>query len=104
MSWAKHARKALQKGENATVKPRGHSMEPKVMDGATVTLAPISKDNKVKKGDVVLCRVKGRDYLHLILGTRRAGKQWLIGNNKGGINGWVGPHALYGKATEIDNG
>ena len=31
-------------------------------------------------------------------------KQWLIGNNKGHTNGWVGPHALFGKAVEIDNG
>ena len=100
MSWAKRARKTLQKGEKTTVKPRGHSMEPLVMDGATVTLEPISDPSTVKKGDIVLCRVRGRDYLHLVKATRY-GKQWLIGNNRGHDNGWVGPHSLFGKATEI---
>jgi hypothetical protein len=28
----------------------------------------------------------------------------LIGNNRGGINGWVGPQAVYGLATKIENG
>lgn len=103
MSWAKRARKALKEGENATVKPRGHSMEPKVQDGSTVVLAPITDPKTVKKGDVVLCRVKGRDFLHLVHGTRY-GSQWLIGNNKGHVNGWIGAHALFGKAIEIGNG
>jgi hypothetical protein len=103
MSWAKRARKALQKGETTTVKPRGHSMDPLVKDGATVTLEPIDDPQTIKKGAIVLVRVKGRDYLHLVHGTRN-GKQWLIGNNKGHLNGWVGAHALFGKAVEIDNG
>jgi len=78
-------------------------MEPIVMDGATVTLKPITDPSTVRKGDVVLVRVKGSDYLHLVHATRH-GRQWLIGNNKGHTNGWVGPHALFGKAVEIDNG
>jgi hypothetical protein len=79
-------------------------MDPKVKDGATVVLDPLDTDAalNVKVGDVVLVRVKGRDYLHLV--QARRGKQVLIGNNKGGTNGWVGPNALYGIAVEIDNG
>jgi hypothetical protein len=30
------------------------------------------------------------------------GRRFLIGNNRGGINGWVGPHAIYGIATRIE--
>lgn len=47
-------------------------------------------------GDVVLVRVHGRVYLHLIKATD--GGRFLIGNNRGGINGWVGPDAIYGVA------
>jgi len=77
-------------------------MDPKVKSGAKVTLVPITDPEKIKVGDVVLVTVKGRDFLHLI--KARRGPQFLIGNNKGGTNGWVGPNALYGLATVIDNG
>ena len=103
MSWAKRAKKVLKEGQNATVKPRGHSMEPKVKDGATVLLEPIFDPSKIKVGDVVLVKVRGRDYLHLVK-ARRGSTRFLIGNNKGHTNGWVGGHALYGRAIEIDNG
>lgn len=101
MSWAKHAKKALREGQTATVRPRGHSMDPKVKDGALVTLRPVGEDPiTAKVGDVVLVKVKGRDYLHLIKAKR--GNQFLIGNNRGRINGWVHSAAVYGVATEIE--
>ena len=103
MSWAKKARKDLAEGKRVVIKPHGNSMDPIVKDGATVTLDPITDPSKIKKGDVVLCRVKGNDYLHLVHATRY-GTQWLIGNNKGHTNGWIGAHALFGKAVEIVNG
>jgi len=28
--------------------------------------------------------------------------RFQIGNNQGRINGWVGPHAIYGKATKVE--
>jgi hypothetical protein len=31
----------------------------------------------------------------------RRGDQFLIGNNRGGINGWVGRQAIFGLATEV---
>jgi hypothetical protein len=99
VGWAKRAKQSLLGGETAIVSPKGNSMSPKVESGATVTLEPVDPDT-LKKGDVVLVTVKGRDYLHLV--KARRGKQLLIGNNKGGTNGWVGPHAIYGKATKIE--
>ncbi len=33
MSWAKHAKEALQRGDTVQVRPRGHSMTGKVNDG-----------------------------------------------------------------------
>jgi len=76
-------------------------MDPLIVSGARVTLEPVDPDT-VKKGDIVLVRVKGRTYLHLV--KARRGKQVLIGNNKGHINGWASPDSVYGIVTEIDNG
>jgi hypothetical protein len=53
-----------------------------------------------KVGDIVLVRVRGRVYPHLIKAVD--GRRFLIGNNHDGINGWASPHALYGIATRIE--
>ncbi len=74
-------------------------MAGKVDDGDIVTLAPVEvKDVQVE--DVVLVRVRGRILLHLV--KAKDGKRLLIGNNRGGVNGWVGPSAIYGKAVQIE--
>lgn len=102
MSWAKRAREELREGKTVTITPHGNSMDPKVKNGAKVTLTPITDPEKIKEGDIVLVSVKGKDFLHLV--KARRGAQYLIGNNKGGTNGWVSAHALHGLATEINNG
>ena len=51
--------------------------------------------------DIVLLKVRGRDYLHLIKATNNG--RFQIGNNRGHINGWVGPNCIYGKAIAIDH-
>jgi len=96
MSWAKHAKERLLKGETVTVKPRGYSMKGRVNDGDTVVL---SSCKEFKVDDIVLVRVKGCDYLHLIKAID--GKRFLIGNNRGRINGWVGRRAIFGIAERI---
>lgn len=75
-------------------------MKGKVNDGARVTLAPVDPSS-LKVGDIVLVRVSGSDYLHLVKAID--GKRFQIGNNRGGVNGWVGPSAVYGIATEVEN-
>ena len=74
-------------------------MRGKVEDGDTVTVAPVG-GRALQPGDVVLVRVHGRVYLHLIKAVQ--GERYLIGNNRGGTNGWVGPNALYGVATSVE--
>jgi SOS-response transcriptional repressor LexA len=98
VSWAKLAIEALQRGERAQVRPRGHSMRGKVEDGDPVVVEPCPPE-KLSAGDIVLVRVKGSVYLHLIKAID--GQRFLIGNNRGGINGWVGPNAIYGVATQV---
>jgi hypothetical protein len=74
-------------------------MKGRVESGSLVTLEPVDPAD-LQVGDVVLVRVKGRVYLHLVKALR--GNQFQIGNNRGGINGWVGPTAIYGIATKIE--
>jgi hypothetical protein len=59
-------------------------MRPKVRDGVRVTVAPC-RPEELRVGDIVLVRVRGRVYLHLI--KTIDGRRFLIGNNHGGING-----------------
>lgn len=73
-------------------------MKGRVNDGDLVTLSPCDPLT-LQVGEVVLVRVKGQIYLHLI--KARQEDRFLIGNNRGGINGWVGPQAIYGRATSI---
>lgn len=85
----------LQAGAEVTFRPRGKSMEPLVKDGQGVTVAPV-KDREIKKGDIVLCKVKGRYYLHKVVAVGDKGFQ--IGNNRGHINGWT--RQIYGYLKE----
>jgi len=71
-------------------------MKPKVMSGAFVTLEP---RDTYGVGDIVLARVKGNIYLHLIKAVQ--GGRYQIGNNRGGINGWT--RTIYGKAVKVEN-
>lgn len=100
MSWAKFAIEGLRQGKTVQIKPRGHSMKGKVNDGDLVTVEPVSAET-LAAGDIVLVRVKGNDYLHLIKAVNNG--RFLIGNNRGGINGWVGHNCIYGKATKIES-
>ncbi len=100
MSWATFAIEALRRGETVKIKPRGHSMRGKVNDGDTVTVAP-ADPAKLAVGDIVLVHVKGHDYLHLIKAIN--GQRFLIGNNRGGINGWVGHNCIYGIAVAVES-
>lgn len=100
MSWAKYAKEALRRGEVVQIRPRGHSMRGRVNSGDRVTLEPVDVAT-LSQGDIVLVRVRGTDYLHLIKAIN--GNRFLIGNNRGGTNGWVGPSAIYGLATKVES-
>jgi hypothetical protein len=97
MGWADFAIKALQKGKTVTIKPTGNSMRGKVESGSKVIVEPISLD-EIEINDIILCKVKGRQYLHLVKAKDKG--RVLIGNNKGFINGWTS--TVYGKAVKIE--
>lgn len=54
----------LRNGEQATIRPRGNSMLPRILSGATLTVAPVSESRAPKVGDVVVARVRGNVYFH----------------------------------------
>ena len=51
-------------------------------------------------GDIVLCKVNGFQYLHLIKVIQ--GKRFQIGNNRGRMNGWIGENGIHGKCIRIE--
>lgn len=100
MSWAARTIEKLNQGETVQIRPHGNSMTGKVDDGDLVTIVPLNESIELDKGDVVLCRVKGNDYLHLIKAISDG--RYLIGNNRGGINGWVTRNSIFGKAIKVE--
>ena len=100
MSWANHFIEKLRNGETVQFRPRGNSMKEKIESGQLVTVEPLG--NKVlQKGDIVLCKVNGSQYLHLIKAIQ--GARYQIGNNIGRINGWIGIGSIFGICTDISN-
>ncbi len=96
MGWADRAIEQLRLGQRTTIIPHGNSMKGLVESGERVDLSPItSASEELKVNDIVLVRVKGNVYLHLIKAIQA--DRFLIGNNRGGINGWVGTNAIYGR-------
>jgi hypothetical protein len=75
-------------------------MKGKVNDRALVTVEPVTDASSIEVGDVVLCSVRGAQYLHLV--KARRGDRLLIGNNVGGTNGWISPSQLYGKLIRVE--
>jgi hypothetical protein len=98
MGWATPYIAKLQQGETVQFRPRGHSMRGKVESGQLCTVAPAPETLEV--GDIVLCKVNGKQYLHLIKAIQ--GARFQIGNNRGRINGWVSRNCIYGKCVRVE--
>lgn len=101
MNWEQHA-EDLKKGETVSFRPKGNSMQPKIESGDLVTVAPV---DDIEVDDIVFCKVKGCYYVHLVkaIRTENGKKQYLIGNNKDGINGWVSKRKIFGKVTQVSD-
>ena len=87
----------LQQGESFTTSEKGTSMTPLIKSGQEHILS-LAQWTSVDVGDIVYCKVKGRFYTHLVK-AKNDDKGCLIGNNKGGINGWT--KQVFGKVTKI---
>ena len=100
MSWANHCILQLQQGKTCQIRPSGHSMTGRVNHRDLVTLSPC-KPEELKVDDIILVKVNGRVYLHLIKAIQQ--DRFLIGNNRGGTNGWANKKGIYGKVINIQH-
>lgn len=76
-------------------------MVPKIYSGQLVTVEPIDKDHPPKKGDVVLCRIKGNHLVHLVTAVIEG--RYQISNNKGHVNGWISLDNIFGKCIKVES-
>lgn len=97
MNWATEYIKKLKEGQTIEIHPMGNSMLPLIKSGQKCKIIP-SEKIELKKNDIVLCTVKNKQYLHIIQNVK--GEYFQIGNNRGGINGWITKNFIYGKYIE----
>ena len=99
MGWATAYLEKLRNGETVRFRPHGHSMQGKIESGQLCTVEPVPPE-ELRVGDIVLCKVNGREYLHLVKAIQ--GERFQIGNNRGRINGWIGPSGIFGKCVRVE--
>jgi hypothetical protein len=90
----------VAEGETVTLRPTGDSMVPLIHCRDEVIVAPVDP-HLVEVGDIVLTRVAGSVYIHLVKAIEPAKRRVQIGNNRGGINGWTGFDRVYGIAVSV---
>ena len=89
----------LKEGLICKVIGYGNSMTPILKSGQAVICIPVTDDTELNKHDIVLCKVKGHHYLHMIHAIKN--NTYLIGNNHGHMNGTISRNCIYGKVVEI---
>jgi translation initiation factor IF-1 len=99
MGWATGHIAKLQAGETVSFRPRGNSMSGRIESGDLVTVEPL-RTQKLAKGDIVLCKVNGQQYLHLVKAI--ADDRVQIGNNHGRLNGWTNRRHVYGILNRVE--
>lgn len=93
MSWPQVVDR-LKNGYEVTLHPKGNSMTPRISSGQEITITPIA-GRELEVGMVVLAKVRGRHYLHLISAIDHNGRI-QISNNHGWVNGWTDQSRVYG--------
>jgi len=73
-------------------------MTGRIASGQLCSVVPLDRDPQ--KGDIVLCRVRGHQYLHLVTAVR--GDQYQISNNHGHVNGWTSRKNVFGILTKVE--
>jgi hypothetical protein len=99
MGWAAHYIEKLRAGETVSFRPRGASMKGRIESGHLCTVVPVACST-LSVGDIVLCKVHGAEYLHIVKAI--TGQRFQIGNNRGGINGWIGANGIFGKCIRVE--
>ena len=98
-TWADQHIEDLIAGHTVQFRPHGRSMEPRILSGQLCTVEPVDAST-LSVGDVVLCTVGCAQYVHIVKAIDQ--NRFQIGNNKGGINGWIGPDTVHGKLVRVE--
>jgi hypothetical protein len=88
-------------GRTVTFRPTGSSMVPLIRSRQEVTVAP-ADPAALETGDIVLARVAGTTYLHLVSALDPTSRRIQISNNRGRVNGWTSYARVYGICTSVD--
>jgi hypothetical protein len=75
-------------------------MRGRIESGQLCRVEPIDP-TVIDVDDIVLCKVKGHEYLHLVKAIQ--GPRFLIGNNRGGTNGWISANAIFGRCVAVQD-
>jgi hypothetical protein len=88
-------------GNTVEFRPSGSSMVPLIRSRQLCAVAPVDPA-LVEVGDIVLARVAGSVYLHLVSAVDRPTGRVQISNNRGRVNGWTNHARVYGICTAVD--
>jgi hypothetical protein len=98
--WAERYIEALLRGETVQFRPAGNSMSGRIEHRQLVTVKV--PEEPLKVGDIVLCKVEGKHFVHLIKAIDESKERALIGNNRGHNNGWTSFRNIYGIVTKVE--
>jgi hypothetical protein len=76
-------------------------MVPLIRSRQLVGVAPVDPA-RVEVGDIVLARVAGTVYLHLVSAVDPGAGRVQISNNRGRVNGWTSHARVFGICTHVD--
>ncbi|SEL48647.1 hypothetical protein [Streptacidiphilus jiangxiensis] len=88
-------------GATVEFRPSGTSMVPLIRGRQLVAVAPVDP-SKLTPGDIVLARVAGTVYLHLVSAVDPQRKRVQISNNRGRVNGWTGHDRVFGICVSVE--
>lgn len=88
-------------GTTVEFRPSGSSMVPLIRSKQLVTVSP-ADPARLEVGDIVLVRVAGTVYLHLVSAVDRPKGRVQISNNRGRVNGWTSHDRVFGICVAVD--
>jgi hypothetical protein len=91
----------VSSGATVELRPAGSSMVPLIRSRQSVTIAPVDPA-KLAVGDIVLVRVSGTVYLHLVSALDHARARVQISNNQGRVNGWTSHQRVFGICVAVE--
>ena len=89
----------LLNGETLSIRATGNSMKGIIEPGQRCIIEPVDDPAALNAGDVVLCKLRKSVYLHRIVEI--VDHRFLIGNNRGHVNGWTDAEKIYGKLVSV---